>query len=70
MTNLPVNVQLEECVYLVSCPYCNAPRGQNCHTPGGRPAPVHIPRYEAAKAAKADQYRLNRWNDECRGGGS
>ena len=63
---LPVNATLEECVYLVSCPACNAPRGEQCKTRGGRLAPVHLPRYEAAKAAKADQYRLERWNRECR----
>lgn len=65
---LPVGVTLEEAVRLVSCPACNAPRGEGCHTRGGRPAPTHIPRYEAAKNAKREQYRLERWNRECRGG--
>ncbi len=66
---LPVGVGLEEAVRLVSCPACNAARGEQCKTRGDRLAPVHIPRYEAAKAAKADQYRLQRWNRECRGEG-
>ena len=65
---LPVGVTLEEAVILVSCPTCNQPRGIQCRTGGGRLAPVHMPRYEAAKAAKADLYRLDRWNRECRRG--
>lgn len=64
---MPVGVNLEEAVLLVSCPYCNAPRGEQCKTRGGRLAPVHIPRYEAAKNHKRELYRLDRWNREARG---
>jgi hypothetical protein len=58
-------VTLEQAVELVACPFCKQPRGQQCQTPGKRLAPVHSPRYEAAKAYRREAAKLEAWNRGC-----
>ncbi len=64
---IAVAVTVEQAVELVACPSCKAKRGEGCHTPGKRPAPMHAPRYEAAKEYRREAAKLEAWNAQCRG---
>jgi hypothetical protein len=60
-----VAVTLEQAVELVDCPSCRQLKGSQCRTPGGRLAPVHSPRYEAAKEYRREAAKLEAWNRAC-----
>jgi len=62
---IAVAVTVDQAVELVACPSCKAKRGEQCHTPGKRPAPMHAPRYEAAKEYRREAAKLEAWNRDC-----
>ena len=69
MDALPgISLTEDEIIKTVRCPTCHRGPGGPCASRGGRLVPCHRSRYLAAKDYAYEHARLERWQQETKGG--